>query len=108
MAIALILSRGNKATVSKNRDLSLLDVDKMVSLSNRSLKEGDVRQQNMKLAVELSALKSNNPLTRERQAPAAEEQPADQSNRGTFQIFRLVRAAQLHYFQATRRQIQNT
>lgn len=72
LAIALILSRGNKATVSKNRDLSLLDVDKMISLSNRSLKEGDARQQNMKMAVELSALKRNNPLTRERQTPAAE------------------------------------
>lgn len=104
------MSRGNKATVSKNRELSLLDVDKMISLSNRSLKEGDVRQHNMKLAVELSALKSNNPPTRDRPTPAGEEQPAttDQSNRGTFQIFRLVRAAQLHYFQATRRQLQNT
>ncbi len=44
LALALILTRSDKATISKNRDLTLLDVDKLISIKNKSLKPGDMRQ----------------------------------------------------------------
>ncbi len=35
LALALILTRAEKGTVSKNRDLTLLDVDKVISFNNK-------------------------------------------------------------------------
>jgi hypothetical protein len=78
----------------------MLDVDKMISVKNKSIREGDMRFQNMRMAVDLNGLK-NTSLTRNTHAANLVREPEE--NRGTFQIFRLVRAAQLHYFQATRR-----
>lgn len=37
LALALILGRGFRPTVSKNRDLALLDVDKIISIRHKSL-----------------------------------------------------------------------
>ena len=56
----------------------------------------------MRMAVDLSGLRNNN-VNRDRAVPNLVREPDDNANRGNFQIFRLVRAAQLHYFQATRR-----
>lgn len=53
------MTRGDKSTTTKNRDLTLLDIDKMTSLKNKSIKVGDVRHENMKMAVDLSKLKDN-------------------------------------------------
>ena len=38
LALALILSRGARPTVSKNRELTILDIDKTISMQHRSLK----------------------------------------------------------------------
>jgi hypothetical protein len=43
LALALILTRAEKPTLTKNRDLSLIDVDKMISIKNQSIREGDMR-----------------------------------------------------------------
>lgn len=43
LALALILGRGFKPTVSRNRELSLLDVDKMISFRHKSIGNGDNR-----------------------------------------------------------------
>ena len=59
LALALILSRGFRPTISKNRDLALLDIDKMISLKYNSLKEDGKRMENMKLATDLTGLKNN-------------------------------------------------
>lgn len=57
----------------------------------------------MRMAVDLSGLRNNNNVNRDTTVPNLVREPEDNANRGNFQIFRLVRAAQLHYFQATRR-----
>jgi hypothetical protein len=101
LALALILGRGNKPTLTKNRDLSLLDVDKLVSLKNKSLREEDISSENMKMAVELSGLKRS---LGDHSANRMEE--SLDSRGGTFQIFRLVRAAQMHYLTNTRRRVE--
>jgi hypothetical protein len=103
LALALIMTRADKPTITKNRELSLVDVDKMISIKNKSFKEGDQRIQNMRMAVDLSGLRNNNNINRDAAVPNLVREPEDNANRGNFQIFRLVRAAQLHYFQATRR-----
>jgi hypothetical protein len=59
LALALILTRGCKPTLTKNRDLSLIDIDKMISVKNKTLKEEDIRMQNMKIAADLSGIKNN-------------------------------------------------
>ena len=38
LALALILSRGERPTISKNRELALLDIDKMVSFQHNTLR----------------------------------------------------------------------
>jgi hypothetical protein len=68
LALALILTRADKHTLTKNRDLSLVDVDKMISIKNKSFKEGDMRIQNMRMAVDLSGLK-NGPANRNTAVP---------------------------------------
>ena len=59
LALALIMSRGFRPTISKNRDLALLDIDKMISLKYNTLKEDGNRMENMKLAADLTGLKNN-------------------------------------------------
>jgi len=59
LALALILGRGFKPTLSKNRDLNFLDIDKMISFKHKSLGNGDNRIENMKMAADLSGLKNN-------------------------------------------------
>ena len=59
LALSLIMCRGNRATVSKNRDLQLLDIDKMMSMQHNTLKQKGSRMENMKLAADMSGLKSN-------------------------------------------------
>lgn len=51
LALALILTRGCKSTLTKNRDLAFIDIDKMMSIKNRTLKEDDIRMTNMKIAA---------------------------------------------------------
>lgn len=68
LALALILTRADKPTLTKNRELSLVDVDKMISIKNKSFKEGDMRLQNMRMAVDLSGLK-NGSINRDTTAP---------------------------------------
>lgn len=94
MALSLIMCRGNRATVSKTRDLELLDIDKMMSLQHKTLKEKSSRMDNMKLAADMSGLK-NNLLNRNQPETTAQEATGPDRN---FQIFRLIRAAQNHYF----------
>lgn len=100
LALALILGRGFRPTVSKNRDLALLDVDKIISIRHKSLAESGSRIENMRLAADLSGLK-NNLLVR---SPEEQSPPAVQEtrNRGNYQIFRLIRAAQMHYMRPNR------
>lgn len=74
-----------------------MDVDKIISIKNRSIKEGDMRLQNMRMAVDLSGLK-NGSFARDTANNNHVREPEQINNRGTFQIFRLVRAAQMHYF----------
>lgn len=38
IALALIMTRVDKPTLTKNRELSLVDVDKMISIKNKSFK----------------------------------------------------------------------
>lgn len=38
LALALIMTRADKPTITKNRELSLVDVDKIVSIKNKSFK----------------------------------------------------------------------
>jgi hypothetical protein len=59
LALALILGRGFRPTVSKNRDLALLDVDKILSIRHKSLEENGNRVENMRLAADLTGLKNN-------------------------------------------------
>lgn len=51
------MCRGNRATVSKTRDLELLDIDKVLSLQYKTLQAD--RMENMKLAADMSGLKNN-------------------------------------------------
>lgn len=41
--LGMIMIRNNIPTVNKNRDLSLLDIDKIMSLNNKTLKIDDNR-----------------------------------------------------------------
>jgi len=99
LALALILTRGCKPTLTKNRDLAFIDIDKMISVKNKTLKEEDIRMQNMKIAADLSGIKNSLFSQRSEETVNAE----DESNRP--QIFRLIRAAQIHYLTAARQQI---
>lgn len=94
LALTLILSRQRKATITKNRALTLLDIDKMISFQSQSIKEGDQRMQQLKNALNQSSLKvSYNSLVPNRMV--------EEVNTGNLQIFRLVRAAQMHLLTAT-------
>lgn len=74
LALALILTRADKPTLTKNRDLALVDVDKMISIKNKSIKQGDMRLQNMRMAVDLSGLK-NGTFTRDTTTPNLVREP---------------------------------
>jgi hypothetical protein len=63
-----------------------------MSMQHNTLKEGSSRMENMKMAADLSGLKNN--LLNRNQSETTE---ATGPNRN-FQIFRLIRAAQNHYF----------
>lgn len=99
LALALILGRGFRPTVSKNRDLALLDVDKILSIQHKSLDPNGQRIENMKLAADLTGLK-NNLLSRGQEGSPLNANP--QTTGGNYQIFRLIRAAQMHYLQPGR------
>ena len=95
LALALILGRGFRPTLSKTRDLALLDTDKLLSMQHKSLMDNDPRSRNMRMAADLTGLK-NNLLVRGQEVPLGPQ--GETPNRGNLQIFRLIRAAQNHYF----------
>ena len=107
MALALILSRGYRPTVSKNRDLAFLDIDKMISIKHNTLAEDGSRMENMKLAADMTGLK-NNLLVRNSFETDIVPSPPQGNNQGNFQIFRLIRAAQMHYLNPRRERNQTS
>ena len=92
LALTLILTRGQRATLTKTRDLALLDADKLLSMNCKSLKADSQQMEALRVAVETSGLKTNSlPLLTLR------EHVENNGEEGGNGIFRLVRAAQRHY-----------
>ena len=52
LALALILNRNNKATITNNRNLTLLDIDKLISFHKPSFKHTNQRINQLKKAID--------------------------------------------------------
>ena len=85
----------------------MLDIDKMISIKHNTLAEDGSRMENMKLAADMTGLK-NNLLIRNTVEPEILPTQTPGNNQGNFQIFRLIRAAQMHYLNPRRERNQTS